>query len=267
VRQRYVEVIIDSAVRDLDRPFTYSVPEDAGEDVGIGSMVLVPFSGRLALGYVVGLPSTSEYDGIKSIARVLDEPPLFDFDSQRLCRWIAGHYLCPLSQAFKLVMPPGRGRKVKQFVYLTGSGNTLCAGSALGEAILAALGEAGGEMSLDALKKKFGAGDAAAEVDTKGLQTGEIPVFTTAYQYDPEGQFFAAIVDGGILAAIERLPDDFRDTVILSDLEGLAYAEIAELLDIPVGTVKSRLFRGRRLLQQVLYEYATDTGYVHTNPQ
>jgi RNA polymerase sigma-70 factor (ECF subfamily) len=109
--------------------------------------------------------------------------------------------------------------------------------------------------------------DAAAEVDTKGLQTGEIPVFTTAYQYDPEGQFFAAIVDGGILAAIERLPDDFRDTVILSDLEGLAYAEIAELLDIPVGTVKSRLFRGRRLLQQVLYEYATDTGYVHTNPQ
>jgi len=163
-RQRYVEVIIDSAVRDLDRPFTYSVPEDAGEDVGIGSMVLVPFSGRLALGYVVGLPSTSEYDGIKSIARVLDEPPLFDFDSQRLCRWIAGHYLCPLSQAFKLVMPPGRGRKVKQFVYLTGSGNTLCAGSALGEAILAALGEAGGEMSLDALKKKFGAGDAAAEV-------------------------------------------------------------------------------------------------------
>lgn len=109
--------------------------------------------------------------------------------------------------------------------------------------------------------------DAAAEVDTKGLQTGEIPVFTTAYQYDPEGQFFNAIVDGGILAAIDRLPDDFRDTVVLSDLEGLSYADIAELLDIPVGTVKSRLFRGRRLLQQVLYEYATDTGYVHTNPK
>ncbi len=109
--------------------------------------------------------------------------------------------------------------------------------------------------------------DAAAEVDTKGLPTGEIPVFTTAYQYDPEGQFFAGIVDGGILGAIDRLPDDFRDTVVLSDLEGLAYAEIAELLDIPVGTVKSRLFRGRRLLQQMLYEYATQTGYVHTNPR
>ena len=69
------------------------------------------------------------------------------------------------------------------------------------------------------------------------------------------------------LAAIDQLPDDFRDTVVLSDLEGLAYAEIAELLDIPVGTVKSRLFRGRRLLQQMLYEYATETGYVHTNPR
>ncbi len=109
--------------------------------------------------------------------------------------------------------------------------------------------------------------DAAAEVDTKGLQTGEIPVFTTAYQYDPEGEFFGGIVDGGILAAIDRLPDDFRDTVVLSDLEGLSYAEIAELVNIPVGTVKSRLFRGRRLLQQMLYEYATETGYVHTNPK
>ncbi len=109
--------------------------------------------------------------------------------------------------------------------------------------------------------------DAAAEVDTKGLQTGEIPVFTTAYQYDPEGEFFGGIVDGGILSAIDKLPGDFRDTVVLSDLEGLSYAEIAELLNIPVGTVKSRLFRGRRLLQQMLYEYATETGYVHLNPQ
>lgn len=109
--------------------------------------------------------------------------------------------------------------------------------------------------------------DAAAEVDTRGMQTGEVPVFSTAYQYDPEGQFFGDIVDAGILAAIDKLPDDFRDTVVLSDLEGLAYAEIAELLDIPVGTVKSRLFRGRRLLQQMLYEYATETGYVQTDPR
>lgn len=108
---------------------------------------------------------------------------------------------------------------------------------------------------------------AANEVDTSGIQTGEIPVFTTAYQYDPEGQFFASIIDDGILQAIENLPADFRDAVVLSDLEGLAYAEIADVLGIPIGTVKSRLFRGRRLLQRQLYEYATESGYVQVNPQ
>jgi RNA polymerase sigma-70 factor (ECF subfamily) len=108
---------------------------------------------------------------------------------------------------------------------------------------------------------------AANEVDTSGVQTGEIPVFTTAYQYDPEGQFFASIIDDGILLAIERLPADFRDAVVLSDLEGLSYAEIADVLGIPIGTVKSRLFRGRRLLQRQLYEYATESGYVQVNPR
>ncbi|HET9984052.1 MAG TPA: sigma-70 family RNA polymerase sigma factor [Longimicrobiales bacterium] len=108
---------------------------------------------------------------------------------------------------------------------------------------------------------------AANEVDTSGVQTGEIPVFTTAYQYDPEGQFFASIIDDGILLAIEGLPADFRDAVVLSDLEGLSYAEIADVLGIPIGTVKSRLFRGRRLLQRQLYEYATESGYVQVNPQ
>jgi RNA polymerase sigma-70 factor, ECF subfamily len=104
---------------------------------------------------------------------------------------------------------------------------------------------------------------AAMETDTSGNHVGEIPVFTTAYQTDPEGQFFRGIVDNRILAAIDRLPPDFRDAVVLSDLEGLAYQEIADLLDIPVGTVKSRLFRGRRQLQQVLFEYAAQSGVVH----
>jgi RNA polymerase sigma-70 factor (ECF subfamily) len=103
---------------------------------------------------------------------------------------------------------------------------------------------------------------AALETDTSGNHVGEIPVFATAYQTDPEGEFFNSLVDDNILAAIDRLPPDFRDAVILSDLEGLSYAEIADLLEIPVGTVKSRLFRGRRQLQQVLYDYAAETGVV-----
>ena len=79
---------------------------------------------------------------------------------------------------------------------------------------------------------------------------------------DPEGEFFEAIVDDEILAAIDGLPEEYRTAVVLSDLEGLAYAEVAELLEVPVGTVKSRLFRGRRLLQKVLYDYAVEMGYI-----
>lgn len=88
------------------------------------------------------------------------------------------------------------------------------------------------------------------------------PVWTAAGGVDPEGAFFGSIVDDRVLGAIDALPEEYRTAVVLSDLEGLAYAEIAELMDVPVGTVKSRLFRGRRQLQKVLYDYAVEMGYV-----
>lgn len=88
------------------------------------------------------------------------------------------------------------------------------------------------------------------------------PLWASLEGVDPEGEFFDSIVDERILQAIGDLPEEFRSVVVLSDVEGLAYAEIAELLEIPVGTVKSRLFRGRRQLQRVLYEYAVEMGYV-----
>ncbi len=81
---------------------------------------------------------------------------------------------------------------------------------------------------------------------------------------DPEGEFFGSIVDEEVLRAIDALPEEYRTAVVLSDLEGLPYEEIAELMDVPVGTVKSRLFRGRRKLQKVLYDYAVEMGYVPT---
>jgi RNA polymerase sigma-70 factor (ECF subfamily) len=61
---------------------------------------------------------------------------------------------------------------------------------------------------------------------------------------------------------VSRLPDDFREAVVLSDLEGLSYNEIAEVMDIPIGTVKSRLYRGRRLLAKALHDYALEMGYI-----
>ena len=93
--------------------------------------------------------------------------------------------------------------------------------------------------------------------------SAETVLFMPAYQQDPEGTFFFSVIDQKILEMIEGIPPEFADAVLLSDLEGLSYAEIAELLEIPVGTVKSRLYRGRRLLQEKLYSYARESGYVY----
>jgi len=79
---------------------------------------------------------------------------------------------------------------------------------------------------------------------------------------DPEGEFFHALVDDRILAAIDALPEEFREVVVLSDVEGLSYAQIAETLEVPVGTVKSRLFRARKQLQGALLAYAIESGIV-----
>ena len=88
------------------------------------------------------------------------------------------------------------------------------------------------------------------------------PVWISTLGQDPEGSFFDSIVDEEILRAIDELPEEYRTAVVLSDLEGLSYEEIAETMDVPVGTVKSRLFRGRRRLQKVLYDYAIEMGYL-----
>jgi RNA polymerase sigma-70 factor (ECF subfamily) len=92
--------------------------------------------------------------------------------------------------------------------------------------------------------------------------TPETPLFMPAYQDDPEGNFFEGIVDETILAHIDKIPPEFREVVLLSDLEGMSYADIAGVLDVPLGTVKSRLFRGRKLLQKVLYDYARESGVI-----
>jgi RNA polymerase sigma-70 factor (ECF subfamily) len=79
---------------------------------------------------------------------------------------------------------------------------------------------------------------------------------------DPEGTFYDSFLDDEIVRAIDSLPDEYRTAVVLSDIQEMRYAEIAEILGIPEGTVKSRLFRGRRLLQRKLRGYAETMGYV-----
>jgi RNA polymerase sigma-70 factor, ECF subfamily len=79
---------------------------------------------------------------------------------------------------------------------------------------------------------------------------------------DPEAAFYDSFLDDEIVRAIDSLPDEYRTAVVLSDIEDLRYAEISKILGIPEGTVKSRLFRGRRLLQRKLRGYAEAMGYV-----
>ena len=62
--------------------------------------------------------------------------------------------------------------------------------------------------------------------------------------------------------AMESLPEQFRMAVLLADVEGFSYKEIAEILDIPIGTVMSRLHRGRKALQKALFEFGVERGLV-----
>jgi RNA polymerase sigma-70 factor, ECF subfamily len=94
----------------------------------------------------------------------------------------------------------------------------------------------------------------------------EAVVFMASRDQDPEGAFWSQMIDDDILRAVDGLPPEFREAVVLSDLEGLPYGEIAMILGVPVGTVKSRVFRGRRLLQEQLYDYAVETGILSADP-
>ena len=78
----------------------------------------------------------------------------------------------------------------------------------------------------------------------------------------PEDEIFDKILDDDIVNAMDTLSEEFRLAIILSDLEGFSYKEIAEIINRPIGTVMSRLHRGRKLLRNKLYEYARKRGYV-----
>ncbi len=86
----------------------------------------------------------------------------------------------------------------------------------------------------------------------------EEDVKTQHYQSDA----FNDVLDDEISDALSKLPDDYRTIVFLSDVEGYTYEEIADFIDCPIGTVRSRLHRARKVLYSMLYEYAMDKGLV-----
>ena len=70
------------------------------------------------------------------------------------------------------------------------------------------------------------------------------------------------MVSADVERALAAVPQDFRMAVILADLEDFSYKEIAEIMDCPAGTVMSRLYRGRKILQGLLHQYAVEQGII-----
>src|SRR5574337_181653 len=72
----------------------------------------------------------------------------------------------------------------------------------------------------------------------------------------------SSLMDDDVKHAIDSLPIEYREAILLSDIEELSYKDISEITNVPIGTIKSRLNRGRRLLQKSLWEYAKDKGFI-----
>ena len=77
-----------------------------------------------------------------------------------------------------------------------------------------------------------------------------------------EDELMDLFSEAEVKAAVDALPEQFRMAVLLADVEGFSYKEIASILDIPIGTVMSRLHRGRKNLQKALYEFATSSRLI-----
>ncbi len=108
-----------------------------------------------------------------------------------------------------------------------------------------------------------------AQVDFAELEetfeSAVLPSTATATR-NPEEELMEATLDGEVRRALTALPHNYKVVVLLADIEGYAYKEIADILVIPVGTVMSRLYRGRRLLEGALLSYGVRYNYLHQRP-
>lgn len=102
---------------------------------------------------------------------------------------------------------------------------------------------------------------------------GEFSLFERLHQpillwwgSSPERDFLNRLLRDDLERAIDDLPDAFREVVVMVDVQGLAYREVADLLDIPIGTVRSRLARGRSLLQEALWRHGVEAGLAPETP-
>lgn len=100
------------------------------------------------------------------------------------------------------------------------------------------------------------------EIDSVSFKLKEEKTGFWEHVNDRNNDFdYETIFDDEINAAIDKLPDEYKIVVLLSDVDGLSYKEISEIIERPIGTVMSRLHRGRKMLQRSLSKYAKEHGY------
>lgn len=113
---------------------------------------------------------------------------------------------------------------------------------------------------------QYRAARARPEVENLGADAGDFSLFERLHQPillwwgNPEQEFLNGLLRRDLVAAIDSLPEPFRTVVILVDIVEMSYAEVAHELGVPVGTVRSRLSRGRSQLQRALWQHAHHTG-------